>query len=107
MESKLIEIRDRGTFIPAMAVQISAADGYLARRAGFGTHPLVYLIHMEGERCAYDPYTWPESPRTMRIAHEYIERHWDELSDGAVVDVEYALDESAEPKRSEQETVPG
>lgn len=36
---KLLEIRDAGTFIPAMAIKICANDSkddYLLRRAGFG-----------------------------------------------------------------------
>jgi hypothetical protein len=37
MISKLLEVRDAGTFIPVLATSISKEDGYLARRAGFGS----------------------------------------------------------------------
>lgn len=59
---------------------------------------------MEGGRAHYDPYDWGD--RTWQVAHDYIARHWDELVDGAVVDVEYVLGETAEPKHPERETVP-
>lgn len=103
MESKFIEIRDRGTFIPALAVRISRADGYLAGRAGFGD-PCVLFVHLTSERCAFDPYHWEGSSRTMHIAHKWIETHWSECLDGAVVDVQFILGETACPKLSEQES---
>lgn len=101
--SKLIEIRDRGTFIAAMAVRVSGDDGYLMRRAGFQS-PMVYLIALATERCAYDPYTWGD--RTMANAHLYIAEHFDELHDGDVVDVQFILGETDKPKVSEQFTAP-
>lgn len=101
MESKFIEIRDAGTFIPALAVRISREDGYLARRAGFGD-PCVYLIHLNGQRCAYDPHDWSSGARTMTVAHLYIEEHWNELRDGQVVDVEFILGLTVVSKESEE-----
>ena len=68
MTHKLLEIRDRGTFIPAMAIRVSGEDGYLMRRAGF-QNPMVYLIALATQKCAYDPYHWPGNTRTMRHAH--------------------------------------
>jgi hypothetical protein len=103
MIAKLLEIRDAGTFIPALAIQVSGADGYLMRRAGFES-PMIYLITLATERACYDPFNW--SNRTMCTAHQYIEREWATLTDGDVIDVEFILGESAEPKRSERETVP-
>lgn len=103
MTTKLFEIRDRGTFIPAMAVQVSEADGYLMRRAGFGS-PMVYLIALATEQCRYDPYNWGN--RTMNAAHLFIAEHFEELENGAVVDVEFILGESSKPKISEQALAP-
>jgi hypothetical protein len=100
MTIKLIEIRDAGTFIPAMAIRVSGDDGYLMRRAGFGA-PMVYLVTLSTERCAYDPYNWHGS-RTMTIAHLAIEKKWDELNDGDVIDVEFELGETVAPKQSER-----
>jgi hypothetical protein len=92
---KLLEIRDRATFIPAMAIRVSGADGYLMRRAGFKS-PMVYLVALATERCCYDPYNWGN--RTMKGAHLFIAEHFDELKDGDVVDVEFILGESTAPK---------
>lgn len=108
MKGKLVEIRDDGTFIPAMAVEVSGEDGYLMRRAGFQS-PLVILIKLVGGgkpgQWSYDPYAW--GGRTMPVAHQWIQEHWEELKDGQVVDVEYILGERTEPKISEAVTVPG
>jgi len=38
----------------------------------------------------------------MLNAHKYIKEHWDELRSGSVVDVEFILGESKEPKASER-----
>jgi len=103
METKQFEIRDRGTFIPALAVRVSGTDGYLMRRAGFDNH-CVYLIHLEAETCAYDPFNWGSPSRTMQVAHLHIEQHWDELVDEDVIDVEYLLNETETKKVSERVT---
>lgn len=99
MTAKLLEIRDRGTFIAAMAIQVSGEDGYLMRRSGFQS-PMVYLIALATERCCYDPYNWGN--RTMANAHLYIAEHFESMNDGDVVDVEFILGESPAPKVSEQ-----
>jgi len=100
METKLLEIRDRATCVPALAIQVSGVDGYLMRRAGFGSVPMVYLIMLATEQCRYDPYNW-DNPRTMGNAHLHIAEHWESLQNGDVVDVEFILGESATPKVSE------
>ena len=101
MDTKLVEIRDRGTLVPALALRVSGRDGWLFQRAGFGDQPLVYLIMLATEQCQYDPYHW-DNRRTMGNAHHWIAEHWEELTSGAVVDVEFILGETAQPKRSEQ-----
>ena len=98
MEIKQLEIRDRHTFIPVLAIEVSGADGYLLRRAGFG-HSMVILVHLEGMKCNYDAYQWSGS-RTMKEAHNYIQNSWDSLSNGDVVDVEFLLGEAPAPKTS-------
>ena len=103
MVNKLIEIRDVSTFIPALAIRVSGEDGYLMRRAGFGA-PMVYLVALATQRCAYEPYGWGSKARTFSVAHQYIESHWDDLSTGDVVDVEYILGETTTPKQSERVT---
>lgn len=103
MTSKLLEIRDRATFISALAIRVSGDDGYLMRRAGFNA-PMIYLIALATERACYDPYNWGN--RTMRTAHHHIEVMWDTLKDGDVVDVEFVLGETRTPKESESVTCP-
>lgn len=100
---KLFEIRDRGTFIAALAIQVSGADGWLMRRAGFQS-PMIYLVALATERACYDPYNWGN--RTMSTAHHRIVEDWDTLADGAVIDVEFIRGETDAPKRSEQEAYP-
>ena len=100
MTIKLFEIRDRATFIPAMAIQVSKADGWLMWRAGFGEHPCVYLIMLATQKAAYDPYDWGN--RTMCAAHNYIVEHFDELKTDDVIDVEFILGEKPTKKISER-----
>jgi hypothetical protein len=99
----LLEIRDSYTFVPAMAIRVSGADGYLMRRSGFGS-PMIYLIALATQKCGYDPFAWGN--RTMNVAHQWIEAHFDTLQDGDVVDVQFILGETAAPKVSESVTVP-
>ncbi len=109
MEAKMIEIRDKGTFIPALAVNLKPGnldDRYLLARAGFGTEPAdqaryVLLIRIEGSTMVhYDDLRWPNQ-RTLGVAHRHIIEHFDDLESGDVVDVEFILGETDEPKISE------
>jgi len=104
---KLFEIRDAGTFIPALAIELApdcGQDRYLLRRAGFSScHRYIVLMSLlDPNRCEHDPVAWPASPRTMREAHRYIVSHWDELTRGDMIDVEFIKGESTAPKISER-----
>ena len=107
MIAKTFEIRDRMTFIPALAVNInpdSPRQHYLMRRCGYPCDgkPNVILTRLDGNgKATNDPYAW--GGRTWPVAHNYIIQNWNDLSDGDVIDVEYILGESPEPKLSEQE----
>jgi hypothetical protein len=98
MKVKWIEIRDKATFIPALAVEISSDDGYLARRAGFGSR-MIQVIHFASGRTAYSPYDWTN--RTMQVAHNFVAEFWDKIESGAVIDVQFILGETRAPKESE------
>ena len=104
MRTLALEIRDRGTFVPMVAVKMTSeneAEGYLLRRSGFSdTNPLILLTRMGGGEASYDPYSWGD--RTFHVAHKYIQEHFDELNDGDVVDVEYILCETGVCKLSEK-----
>jgi hypothetical protein len=43
-------------------------------------------------------YGWGGCPRTLLAAHEYLVKMFDQLESGAVVDVQYLLGETQEPK---------
>ena len=108
---KTFEVRDTGTFIPCFGVlcdprqddAASEADRYLLGRAGYGITRCILFTRLDGHPsniAPYDPLEWGRS-RTMRLAHEYVIEHWDELDSGAVLDVGSMLGLNA-PKPSER-----
>jgi hypothetical protein len=108
MEVKTIEIRDSGTFIPAVAVRLSdvgavnSPDHYLLRRAGFALDGGdVFLCHLTANRGTSDPYDW-RGRRTMQCAHLTLCDRWDEFPSGSVLDVQFIIGETAAPKESER-----
>jgi hypothetical protein len=108
METKVFEIRDAMTFIPALGVRIAPVVGndahnYLLRHAGY-VDPLILLTRLDGGKSCYDPYDWAD--RTWQVAHNYITEHWDNLGDGDVIDVQYILGETPERKVSERIAYP-
>ena len=113
MEQKLIEIRDDGTTMVCMAIAMNEPanqrEEWFLNRAGY---------NMDYDRCimlgplrggdsrnpwSYDPYE--RGGRTMREAHFWIIKNWDEIKSGDEVDVEYILGETDVPKTSEQHHV--
>ncbi len=108
---KMLEIRDRSTFIPVMCIKPmpdNEAQRYLLRRDGYSCKlddPIIIMIDAQCRGAAYDPYDWGDN--TKRVAHDHIQKHWDELHDGDVVDVEFILGVSSAPKVSERFTFGG
>lgn len=112
MTSKLVEIRDKGTFIPALAVRLDSdneQERWLLAKAGYGLAPedqaryvILAQINGGGGRCACDPYEWGQNPRTYHIAHKWIIANFDTMPNGAVVCVEHILGERASPKTSDR-----
>ena len=110
MKAMALEIRDEGTFIPALAVLMNPDDErvdaraiYLLRRCGyaFDATANVLLTRLDGSgKATNDPYEW--GGRTWPVAHHYIIEHWEELSDGDVGDVSFILGETEKPKLSER-----
>lgn len=129
MKLKLFEIRDRGTTLSALAIQPGApreVHGTLDQinetvaqyrhhlsRCGFewrdGQHsePRPILLGDMNGRKAFnvDPYDWGD--RTWQAAHVYIEQHFDELADGAVIDVRVILGEATAPAKPDRLYRPG
>lgn len=112
MEIKCLEIRDEGTFIPVICIRpvpVNEQQRYLLRRDGYhgdSTERCIIMINAQCHGVAYDPYSWGRDMRTKGNAHAYITKHWHELSDGSVVDVQFILGETTEPKMSEALTSP-
>lgn len=106
MQVKLLEIRDRATFIPVFAMLMepgSAEQGYLLRRAGYGPESnLIMMGNLSGGNAHYDPYERFDSPKTLKTAHQYIIDNWNHLADGDVIDIEFILGESTFKKTSER-----
>lgn len=104
MEVKLLEVRDRMTFLPVYAIStkpLNDSQNFLLRRMGFNHGESVIIARLNGEtNSSADAYHWND--RTMQTAHLYIEEHFDALKDGDVVDVEFILGESTQPKISER-----
>lgn len=101
---KAIEIRDRNTFVPAIAIRMVAANEaqrYLMARVGFQGEGVV-LMRLNDQGASSDPYAW-DNARTMPTAHEWLLAHFDEVSDGEVVDVEFILGETTTRKVSERD----
>lgn len=117
METKLLEIRDSGTFMPCLAIKLSfktEPERWLLARAGFnpierimeGTTNGFILFHpLCTDQMNYDPYHWNRGARTVPIAHKFIDEHWEELNSGDVVDVQFILGETTEKKISERTEV--
>jgi hypothetical protein len=96
MNVKLLELRDAGTFIPLLCVdmnpdymndpnnQTNKAQRYLLRRCGYPCdgRPNIAITHLlaSGKPCSNDPYAW--GGRTYPVAHNYIIEKWSELKDG-------------------------
>jgi hypothetical protein len=100
--TKFLEVRDRATTIPVLAIKITKDSSPIASYAGFGETGSILLIHLNKPDVQYDPYAWTLlNGRTMRGAHIYIEQLWDTLEEGNVVDVEYLTGETQAPKLPE------
>lgn len=105
MITKLFEIRDKATFIPAVAVAAekrpdnTAQENYLLGRSGYGYDRCVLLARLSGGRTCCDAYEWGD--RTMNAAHVFITENFYHLKSGAVIDVEFILGETKQPKVSE------
>lgn len=125
MRAITLEIRDEGTLICALEIDMNpgapypdgtmsesqlksyldahSARTYLLRRCGYPCdgRPNVILTSLDGNgKATNDPCEW--GGRTWPVAHRFIIEHWASLKDGDVVDVEFILGERTEPKVSER-----
>ncbi len=111
MDVKTFEVRDEGTFIPCIAIRLNPAteaDRYLISKAGYGQdaetqgeYVIFGRLQAESE-FQHDPFKWGN--RTMQIAHDHAATFFDMLASGAIIDVQFILGETKEPKKSERES---
>ena len=101
----MLEIRDRFTTIPVIAIKTEAENDDEVRfydRTGFGDSSIVLINMNGGAECESDCYDWrKDDTRTLFRAHQYIEDNFDDIPNKSVVDVEYILNETKQPKTSE------
>jgi hypothetical protein len=106
MKAKALEIRDSGTFIPMLCVDMNPDNGeqrWLMRCVGYpcdGRPNIIMTLLTGAGKATNDPYEW--GGRTYPVAHNWIIEHWDELEDGDVVDVEFILGETKVQKVSQR-----
>lgn len=105
METKIFEVRDRVTFISVMATKCSSNDelenAHLIKNGFSNSIPLVLVGRLGKGEHTYYPDDWGYNPRTMYVAHKYIEEKFDELNTGEVVDVQFILGETSEKEKSD------
>lgn len=100
---KLVEIRDRATFIPAFAIRMipeADCEKFLMSMVGYRDYfdPCIILISIEAPwHSARHWDEWTNSPRTMKVAHRFIEENWNDIKNGEVIDVEFILKEVDKP----------
>lgn len=112
---KILEIRDRHTFISVVCMSIEPRKYckevweidkyYMWSRCGYPTDSstiVMFSLNCPSRGCANSPYDWKD--RTYQTAHSWIQTNWYDIKNGDVIDVEFILGESAEKKISERLT---
>ena len=108
LEAKIFEVRDRCTLMAVLATKLTSGNSkerQLAHREGFfgGGPNMVIVTKLNNLHTYCDPYTCEseEVGRTMSVAMQYIQAGFETLQSGEVIDVEFILKETAQPKESE------
>lgn len=107
IETKVLEIRDKLTCIPALALMIHGGPGdrrdHIVWRAGFGPNGCVLLIHLQTSESHFETHEWNNGKgcRTMTTVHEHLMDNWAGIKDGDLIDVRVLLGEAKEPCESE------
>jgi len=106
METKIFEVRDRATTMPAVAILMQPTnrrEHLILRHAGYSCSPgddVILFGHLEGGKFAYDVYEW-NGNSTRMTAHDYISKNWAKLNSGDVICTEFIRGERTEPKETE------
>jgi len=102
LETKLIEIRDRGTTIVAIAMFVKGKtrhENLMLERLGFWETDYILLLNIDDEKVTYDRWKWGRP--TWEAAHVYLYENWDKIQPGGLIDLEYIRGESKTPKETE------
>jgi hypothetical protein len=108
---KFLEVRDAGTTIPIIAFSIAETlntdSEQMIKREKYYNHTgynvdsgSVFVIKLVEPSIEFDSYNWNEG-RTMIKAHQYIEKHYNELNEFDVIDVQYIMGETKQKKNPE------
>lgn len=103
MTVKVVEIRDRGTLVPALAVRLDVTEEKerrLLKHAGYGDNPETYVLLIRLTDAPYSPFAHGAA-RTLNVAHNYLIENFDKVEHGGVICVEHLLGERETPKTSE------
>jgi hypothetical protein len=100
MKTLILELRDKGTFIPILALQLShtsLSEASLLAQGGWGDAnvvPYIMLMPLNESKvtASFGVYLWND--RTFSTAHHYISNNFDTLVSGDVIDVEFILGET-------------
>lgn len=114
MTSIVLEIRDRATLIPVIAINLfhhkdelelqnygeTYAEEAMALHAGFSPTSLcsTIIVRLDPVAALADVYNEPNL--RLRKGYRYIQEHFTELTSGDVVDIEYISNETSSPKPS-------
>lgn len=105
MDTRVLEVRDRGTKIFVLCSKPGGLSNGIEERVmvahcGYRLgNPTIIVTKLSSIETLNDAYNWND--RTMYNAHIYIEKNFDNLKDGDVVDVEFILGETDKPKEPE------
>lgn len=110
MISKVFELRAEATFMVIMATKISAeneAERFLLSRSGFGRsnddfkkYILLQPINGGEGFCTTD--AMKHGIKELTIAHQFISQYFDNLVNGAVIDIDFIEGRTENPKKSER-----
>lgn len=111
MDTKIFELRAPATLIVLMAIKMhvyNEAERYLMTRSGYGRsnydfnkYIMVFPIDGGGKSLATTD-AYKQTIEEIRLAHMYIIKHFDELEDGQVIDVEFITGKVNYPKTPER-----
>jgi hypothetical protein len=109
METKLFEVRAPATCIPVMAIKLGAvneAEAWLLGKSGFGRDQIEWNRYYFVFPIEFDSVSVCDPSKQkideLRVAHQYINEHFDELESGAVIDTDFITGRTTEPKKSDR-----